>query len=327
MRVFGAGVILLKTGDLMPATITHFLMTKRLEKKLQDTGIPYVSSSLYWGAQGPDVLFFHKPLTLRPKSSLRGFGMSLHKTDPMKTFTAMRNYIMRCPENEKVAAFSYAYGFLSHLSLDSTAHPYVYYFQKLLAGENGAEDKYMHHKIESNIDVIMLRKELSRAPKSFDIKEALPDDSKADKGAMNIQSKMLAEVINELYPDKKVKKGQVKKAFLQSRRYIKLMLDKKGRKVKLMHWIERKQKLGLSLSCFIRPEIPQDDFDYINENHLRWEQRGVGTSKVSSVDFYSLFEKASSDSEYLISRFRECTLNNQPVFFLSDYRFHNGSDR
>lgn len=299
----------------MPAIMTHYLHAKRVAEQLAENEIELDLTSFYWGAQGPD--FF---LGVRRRRQVRQVSSLLHKLEPQKTFSAMRDYIVRCPEKDRIYAISYAYGFLCHLALDSGAHPFVYWFQKELAAWNGQNHRFVHHKIERNLDVIMLEKELGKQPAQFRLGVAMPWGRKARKA----QSRMMEYVIRYLFPDRNIPHTHILSAYRDYRWLSGLLQDKRGWKRKLAAFIQKHWIKNGSLTCAFWPPVPEQDWDYVNSSRFRWTENGTARGRTSTADFYSIFEKAVEDAVYLAGRFKDCADHNQPIYFLEDYAFHNG---
>ncbi len=72
------------------------------------------------GLQGPDILFYYKPLSKNPISS---YGHAMHEKPASEFFTsAGRNYLENGREE---AVLVYLLGFICHFTLDSTCHGYI----------------------------------------------------------------------------------------------------------------------------------------------------------------------------------------------------------
>lgn len=305
----------------MPALITHYLCAKKSLDLLSDKGFDINREVYLWGAQGPDFFFYHKPLG--GERSLRNIGSILHKADVQQVFTAFRDYTELCGIKDVRFVYSYCFGFLSHLALDSGAHPYVYFFQDILAEKLSEKANFMHHKIEHNIDVIMLAGLEKRKVINFKIKEALPSCARGLKAA----AKAVEFMVNEVSPDTPVSYKEIYSAFKDFKKYSGFLLSRRGRRRHIAQWLENKHNLGVSLSCFVRPEEPENDFDYMNINAARWLSKGTAGGRPSSAGFLDLFDKAVENGAYLAERFKDCADHRQPIYFLKDYRFDNGTQK
>jgi len=121
--------------------------------------LPPAFSSLYekypeafrLGFQGPDILFYYKPLKSNP---IKKWGMDLHvKTNGEAFFLEMGKRLIEMtgkeePTTEEIlqsggAFAAYIAGFLCHFSLDVTTHPTIDFYSK---------DGLSHGRIESELD-------------------------------------------------------------------------------------------------------------------------------------------------------------------------------
>jgi len=113
----------------MPDFLTHQyfgdLVLDQLPSELQNRIKPY--KDLYWiGLQGPDPLFFYKPMKSTPISLQ---GKKLHKLNGAEYFGNSLTVLKNNRENTE-AALAYQIGFLCHYSLDSVCHTFVSRYEK-----------------------------------------------------------------------------------------------------------------------------------------------------------------------------------------------------
>ena len=138
----------------MPALYTHYRFGKAVEKELpaplQETLADY-PQAFALGTQGPDILFYHKPMKSNP---VRSRGVALHAVAPEGFFVRAAKEIVgaRKQNNDKLADALTAYvcGFLCHFTLDISCHPYI---------DNHSQGTFTHGKIESELDKYFLRKD------------------------------------------------------------------------------------------------------------------------------------------------------------------------
>jgi hypothetical protein len=101
----------------MPTTYAHDLFGKKVYQKLpkeMKTVIREHGNLYRIGLHGPDILFFHNPVTL--------FGIKMHR-EKARTFFEQRMVLVR--ETGDQALLAYLLGFGCHYLLDSTCHPFV----------------------------------------------------------------------------------------------------------------------------------------------------------------------------------------------------------
>ena len=144
----------------MPAIFTHVQFGKDVVASL-----PPIYSRLaekypqcfYLGTQGPDLLFYHKPLKSENNPS-RKRGWDLHAISPEEFFLHGAKLVFEDKSNfdeegnflpqSKEAA--YLLGFLCHFTLDYSMHPYI---------DANSVNGLTHAKIESELDKHTFKKQ------------------------------------------------------------------------------------------------------------------------------------------------------------------------
>jgi len=294
-------------------------MTLTVADKLVQNGINVNKKAMLWGAQGPDFLYYHNILSFNPRKNIRYLGHTLHEMDPQKLFDLMLQYIKEnSNKKDNIILKSYAFGFLTHLMLDFYAHPFVYSFQDELAEKLSANPRFMHHKIEHNIDVEVLTKLYSKPVSKFNIKKLLP----YEYSVISVQAKMLTYVINSIQPNIKISCKSIIKAYKDCRFEATLLSDRWGVKRKVAKIIEKNHNLGISLSCFVRTKTPQTDWDYLNEGHSTWISKDIFSSKPSTQTFWDVYQNAIDESFECCLKFNDCVNLRQPICFLDRATFN-----
>lgn len=107
----------------MPSLYAHYTFGQRVRKLLPEemqVCISMFEDQYNLGLQGPDVLFFYRPLKM---NGVRYLGHKIHKKPVACYFRKM------IPEAKEAGLYSaetaYLLGFLCHFMLDSRVHPYV----------------------------------------------------------------------------------------------------------------------------------------------------------------------------------------------------------
>lgn len=125
----------------MPASYTHYSFGQevynRLPKELQK--VIHINEDVYnIGLNGPDILFYYKPLR---KNSINTLGHSMHKEEAYKFFNVAKEHIV---EHENQVGIIYILGFICHFILDSNCHPFI--------AEAMKESGLSHNEIEAELD-------------------------------------------------------------------------------------------------------------------------------------------------------------------------------
>ncbi len=144
----------------MPAIFTHIQFGKEVVKALPPSLQGLVAQHpecFYLGTQGPDILFYHKPLKKKAKNPARKKGWDLHEIPPEGFFLTAAKLLLTDGENRDAegnfvpnsAEAAYVLGFLCHFTLDSQCHPYI---------DERSVDGLTHGKIESELDKFHLER-------------------------------------------------------------------------------------------------------------------------------------------------------------------------
>ncbi len=139
----------------MPAIFTHIQFGKEVLPTLPPplqaiaNGHP---EAFYLGTQGPDILFYHKPMKKKAKNPARKKGWDLHAEPPFSFFQRAGALLSggkgwQSEANAPLAA--YVLGFLCHFTLDKTCHPAI---------DAHSVNGLSHGKIESELDKYEFRK-------------------------------------------------------------------------------------------------------------------------------------------------------------------------
>lgn len=131
----------------MPASYTHYSFGEEVYKRLPENLIEVIDKckdAYYIGLNGPDILFYYKPLTKNP---IKAYGHEIHEEIAESFFQGAKNYIFK---NKDDICLSYILGFLCHFALDSTCHPYI--------GEAQKASGFSHGFIEAELEGAMMER-------------------------------------------------------------------------------------------------------------------------------------------------------------------------
>lgn len=153
----------------MPNFLTHHLFVQDIYLKNNDK-IDFKDRRflkgnyfyLFWGSQGPDPLFFNGILPnngFHPLYIKKKLGNKLHHDDFKKLLSCMLLNLEEVEEENKDAIKSFIFGQYAHYLLDSTCHPFIFYFSGF--DENGkltGKYHYKHAHYEMEIDASLARR-------------------------------------------------------------------------------------------------------------------------------------------------------------------------
>lgn len=295
----------------MPAYSTHYIFAKELMSFIKDKAdIEINEDAVIYGAQGPDLFFFHRVLPTMPGKSLRQIGSNLHRTKPEIIFNVMREY---CESVNTSIAWSYVYGFLLHYSLDRICHPYVYAKQEeLIANGKFTHAFTAHNEVEYCLDVYFLNKRYYvDKPYAFHTANTLSSDS----DLLYELAAFLATVVPKITGDKLTKDDAY--CALTDMKYVQQVLrDTKGFKrgfAKCLDAVAKRAAGGFQFSVMIRTKDLEKAKKYANIEKEKWQSPYEEGERFESAD--ELFDASIEDAKKLFVAFisgedcREITQN------------------
>lgn len=148
------------------------------------------------GCQGPDLFLYNIAMLL--SSEEKNLGVRMHHEGSSRYFAWLLQSIWEEEDVEAVeVGISYFYGLLSHYTLDSMLHPYVYARIGLDASMPYAEKatSALHHRLESAIDAKMIAVKEDMLPSEY-----IPGGSiQIDRQEKKILAGLLAKAVSKSY--------------------------------------------------------------------------------------------------------------------------------
>ena len=129
---------------VMPAIAAHYYFGQAVQKQLPSSIAQIIEKHenlFILGCQGPDLLFFTKPVTGKRFHKL---GSAIHRA-PGRVFFETNLKLYTTTKNESLLV--YLLGCICHFWLDKSCHPFVY--------EN-APEMSQHHRLESELDSLVI---------------------------------------------------------------------------------------------------------------------------------------------------------------------------
>jgi len=204
----------------MPALIAHHLFGQEVLGGWLPAPTPgdalraatsTVDRAFLLGCQGPDPFFFTVFSPELVKN--RHFGTLMHEKLVIDSFDFMRRAINGAPAAHQQSLEAYALGWLCHFVLDSSAHPFIFYLERLYcqAGVPGLDHTAhaeVHAQIESELDASMLLRRAGRTIKNWrPMSETLLLDATTTRQISAMYSRLAAEVYNVSLADNAFARG------------------------------------------------------------------------------------------------------------------------
>lgn len=278
----------------MPAILTHDLFGRGVLEdatSLLNLRTPAERDAFLLGNQGPDPLFY---LTIDPlMHKWSPLGNALHASAPAEVLLAMREAALRLEGRERQVARAYVAGFACHWLLDSTIHPFVYFWQNGIcsAGVPGLDESArsrVHAEIERDFDEMALFALTGRTVERWRPHERALAASRATLAAIDKVYFYAALWVYERAIDPRTFSTAVHEFRLVQRVFD----SPSGRKRDLLGTVERlATRRPYSLVCSMSHRArPEDTSDFDNRDHRPWEN--PFTHEVGTQGFWDLFDGA-----------------------------------
>lgn len=278
----------------MPAILTHDLFGRGVLEDVTDLlCLRSVGErdAFLLGNQGPDPLFYLKVDPLMHKWS--PLGGALHECDPAATLAAMREAALRLEGRERQLARAYVAGFACHWLLDSTVHPFVYFWQNGLTsagvpGLDGGAASSVHMEVERDLDEMVLYALTGKTIERWRPHERALQASRDVLAAVDKVYFYAALWVFERAIDPRTFSTAVVEFRLAQRAFD----SPSGRKRALLGRLERAvTRSPFSIvGCMSHRVRREDTSDFDNRGHAPWEN--PFTRERSTASFWDLFDAA-----------------------------------
>lgn len=293
----------------MPAATAHYLFALRVFSKLKKAGCPVADRDMALiGAQGPDIFFFHRVMPWQRGESYAAVGLRLHHMSPARLFEGFRMVYNTHPSPE---ALGYVQGMFCHYALDRAVHPYVGWAQRELQTQQPAyarRPNFYHHRVESALDTLTLRRETGRSMAGYDLSAALPPDRGGHDAAVGA---LYRELLFLLF-GQTVSESSAAKAPEDMRRVLKMLNDPSAlRERLLLRPAEKLSGRGRFVTPLLRPR-DTSDWDYANARHAPWSNP-FDPKQVGAYSYYDLFDEAADEAADMVLQFAASLPSRRPM--------------
>ncbi len=241
----------------MPNTLFHASFAYRLGKELFCFSDDRSLNLYLLGSYGPDIYFYDR---LPPTPFIRNqkhHGNLLHAVSSDKIACALLNHA-------DSSIISFVYGFLTHIALDSTLHPYI------CSRTTGMD----HTRFEGDIDSIIFNRYHDQIP--FDRVIVFPDEVDMIDQLMTDVSR---DTVNQTCP------GAYKRSLKKLTRLYKIMYDPESKRLHAISAIESLFHKGGLISGFLAGPGHCFFEDCMNDKHMVWAPKFFPDEKhTDSVD-------------------------------------------
>ena len=283
----------------MPNIITHGLFAKSVYNKISSKPIKAIIQQhpreFIIGSNGPDFFFFYK-FFQKGHDHVRNVGNLVHNSKINDFYEhAMKQIEDEKDKEIKNAMIAYVCGHLCHWALDSRAHPYVNYRTGAYTGISES----WHHRFESMMDAMMLKKMKNETIKTFKFYLLAKQSKLSVKAISNIYVPTVKKLFDIDLNEKHIKDALNDWYHIQTYLY-----DPTGAKTKVLKVYEKKVKKPWLYSGNVVPYKIDETYDVLNKNHQEWCYP-TDNSRKSNESFLEIFARAQKTAIECLNHFNE----------------------
>lgn len=285
----------------MPDAWTHILCAEDAIRGIPDgkyRDILINNKELYnFGAQGPDPLLYCKFYNPYRRKFMKRLSQVLHTA---KTSEFLNFLIQSLKESndskefEKV--FAYVSGFITHYTLDTLGHPFIYYFGGIYNPKYSSTKKYdvYHKQLEVIIGAIEVKtrwgENANNTPifRQIEIREGMP----------HCVNKLICQGFWEIHKIS-VKENLIENSYKDMKKSLKYMMDENGWKRQVLNIAEKMFSKKFKIKASMYPKYINGTLDYLNKQHRRWNHP-CNLNEVYYSDFDEIYEEAVKECSKMI---------------------------
>lgn len=239
------------------------------------------------GSQGPDFFYYnvfnnHKLLSYK-------FGRLIHTKKINEFFYYGLKFAQNHPEYRNIT-LAYLMGFLTHHSLDSKTHPFIYY--RTGTGSNDSKEKSrssrLHKLYEVLLDTAMTQYEYSRQA----VYENPEKVFMVSSFTLKFLDSFYTYILKKLY-DLELPKNMVRDSLRTGVFFVNLFKDGSGFKKKLVSKIEKYLDENKLVTRYFYP-MYTNEYEILNINEKSWKHPVTG--EVFSTTYPQLFHDSVEKS-------------------------------
>ncbi len=309
----------------MPAVVCHWLLGKRMMNTARRIAGKdrFKEKSFLIGCQGPDILFYHRLVSLSRKDNLQDFGHKIHSDHPSQFFASLKETVENCSDELRDYVNSYALGMCCHYAYDTCAHPYICQLSQRMkeTDERGSDYSY-HALIESALDTIMWRYETGGIITDLRLAKCVA----ADKGDSAAAAEVYANALREMY-NKEISPKESGRLAGDMIRLFRVLDDPLCVRRPFAARMEALTgKKNGRISAYIRPIMEEDDYDYANITHAEWSNV-MNPEEKSCEDFFEITKRAERRTKEMMKFFANSVGSaNEFSLFTGERSFSNNVD-
>ncbi len=310
----------------MPAVVCHWIHGRRLldRAKALAGAENFYETAFLCGCQGPDVLFYHRLVSLSRKKSLYSRGSSVHTEHPSVLFASVLRTLSGLEKDSGLygRVLSYALGLCCHYAYDTCAHPYICQLSEHMKHTDERGENYHYHAfIESALDVIMYRWEEAGLITDLRLGKCV----RFERGDCEAAALIWGNILEDYYGEKPEQK-ELLRLLPHMRRLFRLLDDPVSIRRPIVMKIER--LIGSDtgpMSAYMRPFMEDDSYDYANIAKEEW-CNFMDENQRSCEDFFEITDRAETAGEEFMRFFMTSPTEAELSAYTGERSFSNNVD-
>lgn len=250
------------------------------------------------GTQGPDIFYYYRFWKGLDAKGDKVLGRLMHTNRTGEFIINCIKYLKEQGNSDNyLELLSYILGFISHYSLDSIAHPYIYYYAISQSKDKSIsylQNSY-HKKLEIIIDNIYFRENSDLSYEGMSPYKAIDVGFCVPEIITNCMKKEIEYVYNY-----NIKKSFINDAYRDMKIGLRLLYDPTSVKSKMAKLLERIFRTPEKYSCAFYPVYVDNNFDYLNNIHKEWNHPNNNYERYKD-SFNDLFNAAVLESKKKIT--------------------------
>ncbi len=249
-------------------------------------------NAFLWGVQGYGFLAFHRFLFWQSGIMLKSYAERFGQLEPSVLHSAVDSY-----RQGKASAVldCYRFGLACFSVLKEQTEPFIAYGLHMLAQAHPKEQALsLRNKIETSLDIIMLRYLKGQLPTEFDMKQVFPKDEEVQQEVAGLYRYLLETLFDE-----KQDISVLLQAVQDARKACGMLNDRSTFKKLFLERMERGREHKRRLSSYFRGVHEGSAYDYANTYHAQW-QWPIEGGTMRTESYMDLFARAVEQSKQLL---------------------------
>ena len=291
-------------GRNMPDVATHILCANEalegIKNKEYKEIIAKRNELFNLGSQGPDIIYYYGSIP-GSKKNLDSLANSMHESNATEFFLEGIRFLKKIKDREQYEDLvTYLAGFATHYTLDTIAHPYIYYATGIYDEKDKSTEIYnsYHKKLEVILDAMMFERirgtKLCKYPlhKTMKLKDRFP---------MSVEN-FFYSISEKLYGIS-IEKEDVSGSYRAIVKSLWMLSDPWGIKKPVARYLDKKMKKIYTYSDLLYPITVDESMDYLNLKHREW-QNPCEKEKITE-SFVDLYDRAVVEATTRLNAFIE----------------------